>query len=594
LRSFDSMKNQPVGKAGRLLLGSLGATAAIFAVSCSSDGGMDPPAGPPACAPGENFQLAELQGAVASCAFGTTITLPANGASYLIVPQFATASSPAQPVEYTISASGAVTSARSAVTQRYTTAGQLEPAARIGSNGPRPGAAQREFSHALMRRAAREVASGRQRVLGSGSNTASGLNARTGAAPDPPPIGSKRMFFVVSSDNDIRSANAQLQFAGDNVLLYMDETSPPNGFTAEKLAEYGRLFDQTLYKLDTDVFGPPSDIDGNGRVIMLLTPRVNAITPASECESLGYVAGFFNGADLLTGLASNRGEVFYSAVPDLDGIFSCRHSVLGIGETTPAIFMHELQHLISFSQRVVLRNRSPEAGWLDEAVSLVAEELGSIHYEQLYPAPTGRTRAAQLFPDSAAIFIAEVALNSYEFLLNPEVSTLTLHQAHDTGIAWRGGAWLLGRWLADQYGTSVFRRLIEGRETGVANLEAATGDAFKPMFGRFSLSLYTDSFPGLPKTAVPARNRFTSRTLRRVYQAYSVVVDLPRLFPIEPLPLTVAGTKSSMVPGTMTFYRLDTAASAATTTVTFSTQTGVYFQPELEPQVSVFRLPKGM
>jgi hypothetical protein len=592
LGSFDRAKDQPEGKARRLLLGTLGAAAALLAVSCGSDSGVDPEPVVPACAPGENIQLAELQGIVASCSFGTVLKLPGNGASYLIAPQFATATGSAQAVEYAISASGAAVSMRSTAPRAEVAAPRLPPAT-IASEGPRPGAAQREFSHALMKRAAREAASARRHAALSGSDAAAGLTSRMGAAPDPPPLGSTRRFFVVAGDNDIRSSNANLRFAGDNILLYMDETAPPNGFTAEQLADFGRLFDQILYKLVVDVFGAPTDMDQNGRIIMLLTPRVNEITPEADCEKSGYVAGFFNGADLLSGLASNRGEMFYSAVPDLDGVFSCLHSVGGIGSTTPAVFMHELQHLISFSQRVVARNGTQEAGWLDEGLSMLAEELGSIYFEQRYPAPTGRTRAAQLFPDSSALFMAEVALNSYEYLLNPETQTLTRHEAHDPGVAWRGGAWLLARWLADHYGTSVFRKLIESKQTGVANLEAATGDQFKPMFGRFGLSLYTDSFPGLPKTAVPVGNRFTSRTLRRIYQAYSVVVDLPRLFPIEPLQLTQAGTKSSMVPGTTTFYRLDTAASAATTTVTFTTRTGTYFEPELEPQISVFRLPKG-
>jgi hypothetical protein len=57
--------------------------------------------------------------------------------------------------------------------------------------------------------------------------------------------------------------------------------------------------------------------------------------------------------------------------------------------------------MINFSQKVVMRGVDPEEGWRDEGMSRIAEELGSIHYEALYPPPAGRTNPRQLFPDSA-------------------------------------------------------------------------------------------------------------------------------------------------------------------------------------------------
>ena len=73
-------------------------------------------------------------------------------------------------------------------------------------------------------------------------------------------------------------------------------------------------------------------------------------------------------------------------------------------------FLHELQHLISFSQHVVDSRRRPEYGWLDEGLSIVAEELGSLYYEQKCPGTACRTNPSQVFPDSSQGFVSRLPL----------------------------------------------------------------------------------------------------------------------------------------------------------------------------------------
>ncbi len=45
------------------------------------------------------------------------------------------------------------------------------------------------------------------------------------------------------------------------------------------------LFDQELYAVATRAFGVESDVDRNGRVTILMTPIVNALTPTEECDT---------------------------------------------------------------------------------------------------------------------------------------------------------------------------------------------------------------------------------------------------------------------------------------------------------------------
>jgi hypothetical protein len=243
---------------------------------------------------------------------------------------------------------------------------------------------------------------------------------------------------------------------------------------------------------------------------------------------------------------------------------------------------------------VLLHGGQSEDGWLDEGLSLVAQELGALYYEQKFPPPSGRTDPTQLLPDSAQGFIATELASSYDFLLQPDTVTLTSHSDADLGLTWRGGDWLLLRWLGDQGGTPLYHRLEETSLTGTANIAAAAGESFPGLFGDFGLALYADSLPGIPRTSIPPRLRFVTRTLRRVYQAYFDAAgpspSVPRPFPIAPTVLAGSAT-GNLVPGTAAFYQLTTAGDAATVELRFTAPGGVALPAGLHPQVAVFRLP---
>jgi hypothetical protein len=415
----------------------------------------------------------------------------------------------------------------------------------------------------------------------------------------PPVAGSLRDFHVLATIDTghqiFRGITGRLGYAGANVLVYVDTLAPPGGFTSDQLSAFGRLFDQTFYPLDLAAFGVPSDEDHNGRAIMLMSPVVNQLSSASQCASQGYIAGFFYGFDLVSqDTSSNGGEIFYSVVPDPQGSLSCAHTVNAVLRDVPSVFLHELQHLINFSQHVLVHGGYAEDGWLDEGLSLVAQELGSLYYENRFPPPSGRSDPSQLLPDSAEGFIDTEFISSYDFLLQPDTVTLTEHSDADLGLVWRGGDWLLLRWLGDQLGASFYHRLEETNLTGTANIAAAAAEPFPALFGDFSLALYTDSLPGIPKASIPQRERFVTRTLRRVYQAYFDAVgpssSVPRPFPVAPALLT-GSTTGNLVPGTATYYQLTTAPGAASVEVHFTEPTGPALAPQLHPQVSVFRLP---
>jgi hypothetical protein len=394
--------------------------------------------------------------------------------------------------------------------------------------------------------------------------------------------------------------NAKLVYLGSDILLYVDTLTPANGFTPTALNNFGVFFDSTLYPIDTTAFGGPSDLDTNARVIMLMSPVVNAITPASTCASQGYVAGFFNPLDLEPAFDpahSNKGEVFYSIVPDTTGSVSCAHSVASVTAAVPSVFMHELQHLINFSQHVVVSGGNQGASWMDEGLSIVSEEMGSIYYEQKCPPPSCRANSSQLFPDSSQGFVQSLLGDSYAYALLPDTASITLHSDDQLGFDWRGGAWLLMRYLGDQVGPGFYKNLERGPSNGLLDIQQAAGQSFPVLFANFGLALYTDSLPGMARTTAPAANRFVSRNVEQLWARWSVTSGGPANgFPTQPIglfPISNDTGLSILAPGSMSFFRLDTDPAATTVTLRFAGPGGAAFTASLKPQLAIFRLPPG-
>jgi hypothetical protein len=565
---------------------------AVFVAACDSPSHS---AGPVKitlnpCTPSGTLTLSVATTALVDCsAGGTTLTLAGNGASYMIVPQFPSDQAPNQFVDYQLF-TGDVVGASASLTKFHASRSAIMSAAPAATPAPqgRKMFAQRNAERVLRARAARQP---RPAISAS-------IRRQVSKAAVPP-LGTVQTFHVANSFtvNTWATVGAKLAYAGANVLIYIDTLAPANGFTSTQLSNFGQLFDQTFYPIDTTAFGGPSDIDANGHVIMLMTPVVNADTPASTCASQGFVAGFFDSGDFGgSGANANNAEIFYSIVPDTTGQFSCAHGAGEVGMDVPGTFLHELQHLINYSQHVVISGGAPSSSWLDEGMSIVAEELGSVYYEKKYPCPGPGCNSSpgQLFPDSSQGFIQDFLYDSYQYAFLPDTATITLSTDDENGFSWRGGAWLFARWLGDQMGSSVYRQLETGPSNAIADLQQVTGQSFPTLFSNFGVALYTDSLPGLPRTTAPPANRFVSRNVSQLWArlfATSAGSAVPTATPLTLVKINNDTSSSVLLPGTMTFWRLDTPTAAATVTIQFSTPGGLPFSPLLFPQIAVFRLP---
>jgi hypothetical protein len=512
---------------------------------------------------GAPLTLAPLTGIVLPAArLDECLVLSGGGARYLIVAQVESEAQTPDVVEVEL---GAGTS----------------PAVRTFASAE-PHAARDAFPRAF-----ETVLRGREAELARGAMPAASLRASAVL----PSLGSTDSFTVISNLDATTFAivTARLRYFGRNVLVWVDTTSLPDLDDA-RLQALARLFDDDLYPLDENAFGETSDVDGNGRVDVVLTPVVNALTPRTACSLSGFVGGFFSAHDLFPNAQhANGGEFIYGFVPDSAGRFGCPHTAAEFGRVIRTAFVHELQHVINYQQHVFRRGGRQEEIWLNEGLSHIAEELASKMYEKRYPAPAGRSIPEQIFPDSAQNYMVFNLINAYLFMRQPYFSSVT-HFIEGGTIEDRGAAWLFLRWLADQYGEDILRRLVQTPLNGKANITDKTGESFSQLAGEFVIALYADSLPGFPRNAVPSRYRFHSRNLRALFsRLYDVAFFEP--FPITPLNIPYGGTVSGPIRvGGAVMLTLDVPAGQTSTTLHFRPATGGAWGAGQFPQVSIFRL----
>ena len=363
----------------------------------------------------------------------------------------------------------------------------------------------------------------RGRTLSRGPRLQASTGRLPGLAATTVTLGSQRTFNVCG-DADCRTfvtVTATVKHVGPHGLIYLDNASPPNGYTQSDLDHLGSLFDAFLYPIDTTAFGRETDLDGNGAVVILLSPAVNHIS--GNCnQTHSVIEGFFFPDDLIPGSAgSNSGEIFYALVPDPTSS-NCPITRTFALQDMGSTFLHEFQHMISFGRHAVLNNGSSEDNWLDEGLSRLAEELGGREIPDSFCTPV--TCLSQ-YPEGDLE-------NAFEYLDKDTLDAVPLIEpanAADGTLSEDGANWLFVRWLADHFasdsilGTSLTRAL-DGADsptgtglTGSINVSSVTAVDFPTLVGEWQMANYLTAVPGF--TEPTARLRYRSWNLRSVFTA---------------------------------------------------------------------------
>jgi hypothetical protein len=407
----------------------------------------------------------------------------------------------------------------------------------------------------------------------------------------PPQAGDQRAFKVCSNLTcapPMRDVTGVVVAVGQHLALYVDVQSV-NSLAQADYDEMVAAFDQRLYPLDTLAFGVESDVDGNGVVMVLMTPAINRLVTAQTCQTSGYIAGYFFGLDIDPSTASsqnyNHGELFYTIVPDPSGEFSCSHDGQRVKDIVPVVFVHELQHMISYNYHVLLPGRtvaSTEVLWLNEALSHYAEEIG------------GRTYLPGDNPTFSKYLSGNIR-NAYDYMSHTG-DHFVISQFGNGTLGERGAGWLLIRYIIDQLATDsglaawhpITRRFEQSSQIGVANVEEQTGVPMDQTLARWALSLWVSDLPGF---TTPPELKIESWHFRTTY-AGLYPGSFSRPYPLEPpvakgTDVDIAGTLRS---GSGVYERVRQPPNSASFTLQLAQPDGGPVHPSLAARLTVIRV----
>ena len=159
---------------------------------------------------------------------------------------------------------------------------------------------------------------------------------------------------------------AVVRARGNRTIILEDLSNPEGGYTAEQYAGISALMDDLVIPSLEENFGTFTDFDGNGRVVLLVTRRVNEVG----------VAGFASGTDFRPAQcpASNNGEYLYILAPDPNAAANSGFFPANALRDLPRLTTHELTHVIQLGRRTPVGR--PQMGpWEIEGQARYAEEV---------------------------------------------------------------------------------------------------------------------------------------------------------------------------------------------------------------------------
>lgn len=301
------------------------------------------------------------------------------------------------------------------------------------------------------------------------------------------------------------NVGARVAAISNGAYILADTANPPGGFSDADYGSFGAIFDTLVSPVDVNAFGAPTDIDHNGKIVILFTKEVNKLTPRG---SDGVVGGFFFERDLFPTTAnaefdacptSNVGEIYYSLVPDPNAVFSDKRTAADVQSLTPGTLAHEFQHLINAGRRLYVNTQSdfPEVVWLNEGLSHIAEELAFYKASGLAPRQNIDFNAAV---NVSSIFTSYQGSNFgryQEFLAAP---AQTSPYADNDDLNTRGATWNMLRYLADHKGSSdgtTWFQLVNSNDTGQVNLSGVFGTNYLTQIRDWATSVFSDDVPGV-------------------------------------------------------------------------------------------------
>jgi hypothetical protein len=327
-------------------------------------------------------------------------------------------------------------------------------------------------------------------------------------------------------------------------IVVTDLENPAGGYTQEELQGIASFIDDQIFARHEEHFGNFTDVDGNGRLVVVISKRVNDI---------GGVLGFVRGADFFSPQScpsSNAGEFLYLLAPDPDAPANSFLNKANALADLPRLSAHEITHVVQVGRRI-LAGRPGLPIWAVEGQAVLGEEItarGVLGFQgrenfgrsvaTVAHGERGTFWFRNRFTDMLFYFGYASATERREGA--PEGCGWLGREGSPAGISGvcnynrlpYGPSWSFLRWVSDHFADRVggepgFNRGIVSLPT--ASLETLGGfveEDYRDLLAYWAASLYTDDRgPGFePRLTFPSWN------LRDIENAF---VATARLTPYE-------------------------------------------------------------
>jgi hypothetical protein len=263
--------------------------------------------------------------------------------------------------------------------------------------------------------------------------------------------------------------------------LYVDDDDLGE-YGGPELTSLAQTFASSAEPAVVAAFGPPPDVDANGKVLVVLTHELG------QHLNGGWLIGYFGNADLVRARdttadcsagGSNHGEIVYLNDPAAGAANGYAKQDL-FAAVYPATLAHELQHLINFGGRCVARAcDGPQEVWINEALSKVAEDLAGYGWNS----PAGRAEGT--------VYLSRAAgeLRGYDgrSLMRWEGDPIGNYQGVHSFL----------RLFTDRFGMGIASRIAASR-SGVSGVEEALGFPLPFAMAQWATALLLSNEDGAP------------------------------------------------------------------------------------------------
>jgi Bacterial Ig-like domain (group 2)/IPT/TIG domain len=343
---------------------------------------------------------------------------------------------------------------------------------------------------------------------------------------------------------------ASVRLITNRTIWLEDTANPSGGYTLADLQILANFLENVAYDIDVSYLGAPSDIDGNGKIAVVVTQEVNkkglrydpTFNFGAEVRAADYFAPSYCGS-------SNEGEIIYMRTPDPAGRIG-RPTDVAADEvkTLTQLMPHEFSHVMQFGY-MILAGGALQPFWIGEAQATLVEELTGHRV-------TGRTTYQNYGYDVAfeerdkvpwyrgvqwaSYYYGFVSRSAQRATGAPEqCSWIGLVSEGNTGpctandnIAY-GVGFVFLRWLSDQFGAALaggekalHRPLAYSNTAGFANISKTVGVPIDSLLAQWAAALYVDD-------RVPNLNKRLTFTSWNMYDVESRKPPQAQLTPRE-------------------------------------------------------------